>query len=401
MGPCPTDSQPPLPPPFSHPFPTHPPLSPTFAFEYPSTPTSPHMQHPELHSPTYPPQGYHNQTQSWQWPSQPQPTAHNFQLIPHSSLATPEWTFPPAMSHSQCDPQYRPPPDFPHDLGQHSSTPPRYNVPDKDVSGLDREPSTNTLATRHSITPESIGERTGQHLTFRSPTEEVHSLHSEAEQHPRIKNDEPQERDASSHSGSQSDSSSCHKRKGRGRHKRLRENSPRREHKRRRKHSSSSYSSYHRRQHTQRECPRAQHHSSHKLIPIRRRRRNTHALAVQKEERWLTLSHTLGKKTTSPPSGGILCDCIRTVLNKGGFVAIPHLKTMSQINITQRPHSSKDRATQWILQFPPVRGAVKAKSCGSITFYASRWPIAATEGNVMINANSTITRCVRIALIIL
>ena len=40
-------------------------------------------------------------------------------------------------------------------------------------------------------------------------------------------------------------------------------------------------------------------------------------------------------------------------------------------------------------------------SCGSITFYASRWPIAATEGNVMINANSTITRCVRIALITL
>ena len=71
---------------------------------------------------------------------------------------------------------------------------------------------------------------------------------------------------------------------------------------------------------------------------------------------------------------------------------------MSQINITQRPHASKDRATQWILQLPPVRGAVKAKSCGSITFYASRWPIAATEGNVMINANSTITRCVRIAL---
>ena len=74
---------------------------------------------------------------------------------------------------------------------------------------------------------------------------------------------------------------------------------------------------------------------------------------------------------------------------------------MSQINITQRPHSSKDRATQWILKFPQVRGAVKAKSCGSITFYASRWPIAAIEGNVMINANSTITRCVRIALITL
>ena len=71
---------------------------------------------------------------------------------------------------------------------------------------------------------------------------------------------------------------------------------------------------------------------------------------------------------------------------------------MSQINISQRPNPSKDRATQWILQLPPVRGAIKAKSCGSITFYASRWAIAATEGNVMINANSTITRCVRNAL---
>ena len=71
---------------------------------------------------------------------------------------------------------------------------------------------------------------------------------------------------------------------------------------------------------------------------------------------------------------------------------------MSQTNITQRLHSSKDRATQWILQFPQVKGAIRAKSCGSITFYATRSPIAATEGNVMINAKSTITRCVRIAL---
>ena len=45
-----------------------------------------------------------------------------------------------------------------------------------------------------------------------------------------------------------------------------------------------------------------------------------------------------------------------------------------------------------------MRDAVKAKSCGSITCYASRCSIAATEGNVMINANPTITRCVRMAL---
>ena len=199
------------------------------------------------------------------------------------------------------------------------------------------------------MTPESLGDRTRQHLTFRSPTEDIHSLHSEAEQHPRIKADDPDEKDASSHSRNHSDSSSCHKKKWRGKHERSRDDLPRREHKRRRKHSSSSYSSCHQRQHTQCEHPRAQHHGSHKQVPIRRRRRNTHALAVQKEERWLTLSHKAGIKTTSPPSGGMLCDCIRTVLNKGGFVAIPHLKTMSQINITQRPHSSKDRATQWIL----------------------------------------------------
>ena len=94
----------------------------------------------------------------------------------------------------------------------------------------------------------------------------------------------------------------------------------------------------------------------------------------------------------------MLCDCIRTVLHKGGFVAIPHLRTMSQIDISHRPHSSKDRASQWVLRFPPPRGSVRAKSCGSITFYATRWGIATTEGNVMINANSNITRCVRIAL---
>ena len=105
-----------------------------------------------------------------------------------------------------------------------------------------------------------------------------------------------------------------------------------------------------------------------------------------------------GEKASSPPTGQMLCDCIRTVLHKGGFVALPHLISMSQINISHRPHSSKDRATQWVLRFPPPGGSVRAKSNGSITFYATRWGIATTEGNVMINANSIITRCVRIAL---
>ena len=307
MGSCLTNIQPP------------PPSTATFAFEYPASQTSPHLQHFDLHNQTSPSQGLHNQTQSWQWPSQPQPTTHDLPHFPHHLTSAPEWTFPPAMSHPQSDPQYRPPPDFPHDLRQHFSTIPRYNIPDMDIVGPDRDPNTNTRATRHSIIPESKAGRTGRHSTLRSPTEEGHSPRSYAEQHPRTKYEEPQEGDASS----QSDSNSRHGKKRRGRHKRPRENSSRRRHKRRRKHSSSSYSSHSTCQHTQRECLQTQHHSSHMLIPIRRRRRNTHVFAVQKEERWLTLSHTLGKKTTSPPTGGILCDCIRTVLNKGGFVAIP------------------------------------------------------------------------------
>ena len=104
------------------------------------------------------------------------------------------------------------------------------------------------------------------------------------------------------------------------------------------------------------------------------------------------------QKETPPQIGSLLCECIQTVIHKGGFSAIPHLRHMSQINITQRPHSPKDRATLGILQFPPVKAVIKARSCGSITFYASRLSIAATKGNVMINANSTTTRCVRTAL---
>ena len=308
LGPCPIDSQPPLPPPFNHPFLTHPSPPPTFAFEHPSTPTSPHKQHPEQHSSQSPPRGHHNQPQSWQWPCLLQPTAHNIPHIPHTPPATPAWTFPPVVPHPQGDPQYPPPSNFSHDPGQHSSSPSRHNAPDRETPGPEREPSTHTFATRHSITPESLGERTRQHLTFRSPTEDIHSLHSEAEQHPLIKADDPDEKDASSHSGNHCDSSSCHKKKWRGKHKRSRDDLPRREHKRRRKHSSSSYSSCHQRQHTQHEHPRAQHHGSHKQVHIRRRRRNTHALAVQKEERWLTLSHKSWKKTTPPP----VEDCFAT-----------------------------------------------------------------------------------------
>ena len=132
-----------------------PPSTPTFAFEYPASQTSPHVQHLDLHNQTFPSQGLHNQTQSWQWPSQHQPTTHDLPYFPHPLTPAPEWTFPPAMSHPQCDPQYRPPPDFPHDLRQHFSTLPRYNIPDMDIVGPDRDPSINTRATRHSITPES------------------------------------------------------------------------------------------------------------------------------------------------------------------------------------------------------------------------------------------------------
>ena len=103
------------------------------------------------------------------------------------------------------------------------------------------------------------------------------------------------------------------------------------------------------------------------------------------------------KKATSP-DGKIVFDCIKTVLQKGGFPIFPYIRHPDQLNVIQCPHASKDRATHWIIQFPPAKDNPKQKSCGSITLYASRWPIAATEGNVMINASAIITRSVRTAL---
>ena len=174
--------------------------------------------------------------------------------------------------------------------------------------------------------------------------------------------------------------------------------SPQRKHKKRRKHSSSSYSSHSDHGHTHKRITQTPHRVNPKDVPMKRRKRNNHAFTIQKEERWITLSHAVGKKASSPPTAQMLCDCIRTVLLKGGFAAIPHLRSMSQIDMLHRPHSSKDRATQCVLRLPPPKGSARAKSCGSITFYSTRWGVATTEGNVMINANPSITRCVRTAL---
>ena len=220
----------------------------TPAYKYPPPQPTPHTQYPDCHNQASSSHGPYNQVQSWQWPSQPQLTTYGLPHAPRPPTPAPEWTFPPAMSHPQCDPQYRPPFDFPNDPRQHFSTQPRYNIPDMDIVGLDRDPSTNTLATRHSITPESKAGRAERHSTLESPTEEGHSSRSYVEQHPRTKYEEPQEGDASSQSGS----NSRHGKKRRGRHKRPLENSSRRRHKRRRKHSSSSYSSHSTCQHTQR-----------------------------------------------------------------------------------------------------------------------------------------------------
>ena len=338
----------------------------------PPQPT-PHTQYPDCRNQASSSHGPYNQVQSWQWPSQPQLTTYGLPHAPCPLTPTPEWNHPPTVSYPPSGPQYPPPHDLSPDLRQHFRTQPRCNTPDPGTVRSYREPSTTLDPRLGRAEPYSIQE---------SPARDEHSP------------EETQEEDAS-----QSGSSSCHEKKRRDKYKRPKENSSRRRHKKRRKHSSSSYSNHFICEHTQRESTQTLHHGNHKQAPIRRRKRNTHAFAVQKEERWLTLSHAVGKKTSSPPTGAMLCDCIRTVLHKGGFVALPHLRSMSQINISHRPHSSKDRATQWVLQFPPPRGSFRAKSSGSITFYATRWGIATTEGNVMINANSTITRCVRIALV--
>ena len=374
VGLCPTNAQ--------H---IHMPPPATPAYKYPAPQPTPHTQYPDFHNQASSSHGPYNQAQSWQWPSQPQLTTYGLPHAPCPLTPAPEWSYPPTVSYPQSGPQYPPPHDLSPDLRQHFRTQPRCNTPDPDTVRSDREPST---------TPDPRPGRAEPHSTQESPAREEHSPRSYNEQHPRTQYEETQEEDVS-HSGS----ISRHGNKRRGKHKRPKDNSSRRRHKKRRKHSSSSYSNHSICEHTQRESTQTLYHGNHKQAPIRRRKRNTHAFAVQKEERWLTLSHAVGKKTSSPPTGAMLCDCIRTVLHKGGFVALPHLRSMSQINISHRPHSSKDRATQWVLQFPPPRGSFRAKSSGSITFYATRWGIATTEGNVMINANSTITRCVRIALV--
>ena len=306
--------------------------------------------------------------QNWQWPSQPQ--------YPPSCPQTPtlEWNHPPGSSFSSPSPQYPPSPELSPDLRQHFQAPhSQYGTPEQDIAPCPyREPSA-TSELRHVNTELLLSQESLQD-----------DVRSEEES---IKEQE-----------SQSDSPSYHEKKKRDKRRHTKERSPQRKHKKRRKHSSSSSSSHSDHEHTHKRITQETHRVNCKDVPMKRRKRNNHAFTIQKEERWITLSHAVGKKASSPPTAQMLCDCIRTVLHKGGFAAIPHLRSMSQIDMLHRPHSSKDRATQCVLRLPPPKGSARAKSCGSITFYSTRWGVASTEGNVMINANPFITRSVRTAL---
>ena len=55
--------------------------------------------------------------------------------------------------------------------------------------------------------------------------------------------------------------------------------------------------------------------------------------------------------------------------------------------------------THWIIRIPPPSGCTRTKTCGSITLYAGRWDQASTNGNLMINGNAAVTRCIRSTLL--
>ena len=321
----------------------------------------PHYQAPSTHGP-------YSQMQSWQWPSQPQ------HLPSCPQTPTLDWNHPQGSSYSPTSPQYLPAPELSSDLRQHFQAPhSQHGTPEQNIAPCPyREPSATSELRQVN-------------------TELLLSQES-------LQDDERSEEESIKEQESQSGSLSYHEKKKRDKRRHPKEHSPQRKHKKSRKHSSFSSSSHSDHGHTHNRITQETHRVNSKEVPMKRRKRNNHAFTIQKEERWITLSHAVGKKASSPPTAQMLCDCIRTVLHKGGFAAIPHLRSMSQIDMLHRPHSSKDRATQCVLRLPPPKGSVRAKSCGSITFYSTRWGVATTEGNVMINANSSITRCVRIAL---
>ena len=334
----------------------------------PSIPPLPHPRHLDPHYLAPSTHGPHSQIQNWQWPSQPQHPS------PSPQTPTLDWNHPQGPSYSPTSPHYITPYDLSPDLSQHFHA-------QHSLCGIQEQDTAVRPHREPSTSPEPK-------LTGIEPPISQESLHDEAHR----------EEEPSKEKDSQSSSSTYIEKKKRGKRRRPSEHSPQRKHKKRRKHSSSSYSSHSYHGHTHNRIMQETHRVNFKDAPRRHRKRNNHAFTIQKEERWLTLSHAVGKKASSPPTAQMLCDCIRTVLHKGGFAAIPHLRSMSQIDMLHRPHSSKDRATQCVLRLPPPKGSVRAKSCGSITFYSTRWGVATTEGNVMINANSSITRCVRIAL---
>ena len=248
-------------------------------------------------------------------------------------------------------------------------------------------PSSLTLPSppRAEASQKSVVDSVAQQLDFNSSDEEEHSSHHEdVNRTPRI----------SCHSNESS--SSSHYKRQRQRHKRRRDSTPRnKRHKRRRRTSSSSSSSSSSRHDTRHRSKKTRASTD----TNKRKHKPKHgAPPLTNEETWLTLCNKTTRKT-SAPTAKYLRDCVATVLHKGGFHTIPHIKHPSQICIEAGPHRHKDRPTQWIIRLPLASKHPKLKSCGSITLYATRWSMAMTEGNVMINANPPITRNVRTALL--
>ena len=124
---------------------------------------------------------------------------------------------------------------------------------------------------------------------------------------------------------------------------------------------------------------------------VRRRKTKSKGPPLHKTERWLTLITRNGNKDVQP-SGKHLLDALQRCLREGRFSALPYICYSEQLKLTTR-HS------QWIVQLPHQHNPLSQKSCGSLTLYSARWDVAATKGNLMINANPLITRSVRTKLL--
>ena len=105
---------------------------------------------------------------------------------------------------------------------------------------------------------------------------------------------------------------------------------------------------------------------------------------------------------SKPPTGKHLQEAFIKVIQKGGFAALKHIRRSDQLIPVQHPkdHDGRDSIpTHWIIRIPPPSGCTRTKTCGSITLYAGRWDQASTNGNLMINGNAAVTRCIRSTLL--